>query len=129
MVSCCCSSLDRLLTKTLIEICDCPSNNFRHFSNRSEWIDGLDYWSLEENIFKSDFCQNSLYFHEDLRLYFPRDEQVILSPIDLISSKVCRIVDHLPKRLQNLIDQQKDFYFENVNCSIGGQCSLKCEDI
>lgn len=72
MISSCCPLNDRLLTNYLIENSNSTSNYFHNFSNKSQWIDGLDIWSLTEINRKNFLHQNNFDFHSDLGLYLPK---------------------------------------------------------
>lgn len=108
MVSSCSISLNVLLTKRLIEVCDFSANDIHRFSNRSEWIEGLDQWLDEEKLSPSP-SSPSVHFDEDLRLYLPvensKDARLKVSP------KLNSIYHEcLSARLQELAEKVKDLY-------------------
>ena len=113
MVSSCSFSLNVLLTKRLIEVGDFSSNDSHRFSNRSEWIDGLDQWLNEEKLSPSP-SSPSVHFDEDLRLYLPvensKDARLKVSP------KLNSIYHEcLPARLQVLVEKVKDLYLAGAD--------------
>ena len=105
MISPCSLSSNVSLTKRLIEVGQCSSSDVHRFSNRSEWIDGLDQWSIGETL---PSLSPSLQFDQDLRLYFPAEKSKEVS--SKVSSKWNSLPSNesLPLRLQVLLDKAKD---------------------
>ena len=90
-----------------------------HFRNNSQWINGLNRWSQNEQIFSAD----SEAFDQDLRIFYPKiHSKSIEKDKDKSLSIVLSFVDRsLPQRLQELIVKQnlsylhEDFRRQSLN--------------
>ncbi|CAF2699070.1 unnamed protein product [Rotaria sp. Silwood2] len=113
----CCPSIDRSLTRHLIELSNSPFKSFSRFSHRPEWADGLDIWSsIENSNTKNDLSRRHLDFHNDIGLYLPRHEKPNSAPISLkglhLNSKITN--NHFtPERIRQLLKKEKDLLIEN----------------
>ncbi|CAF1187882.1 unnamed protein product [Rotaria sp. Silwood1] len=113
----CCPSIDRSLTKHLIELSNSPFKSFSRFSHRPEWADGLDIWSsIENSNTKNDLSRRHLDFHNDIGLYLPRHEKPNSAPISLkglhLNSKITNN-NFTPERIRQLLKKEKDLLIEN----------------
>ncbi|CAF1304697.1 unnamed protein product [Rotaria sordida] len=114
----CCPSIDRSLTRDLIELSNSPFKSYSHFAHRAEWADGIDIWSSMENSNrKNDFYRRHVDFHSDIGLYLPRHEKPNSAPISLkglqLNSKITTNKNLTPERIQQLLKKEKDLLTEN----------------
>lgn len=114
----CSSSIDRSLTKRLI---DCSNNPLKIssscFAHSPEWADGLDIWSSSQtSTTKPENSRRQFDFHRDLGLYLPRHEKPNSAPIsskNLHHHSTPTITQLPPERLRILIRREKDFLLQN----------------
>lgn len=118
----CCPSIDRSLTKRLIECSNNPSKvNSSCFAHTPEWVDGLDIWSSSQiSSTKTDVPRRQLDFHRDIGLYLPRHEKPNSAPISTKNlhhhhhHHSTAAITHLPpERLRILIRKEKDLLLQN----------------
>jgi hypothetical protein len=101
MVSYCSTGNNRSLTKYLIEASkkSSSSKSFHNFMNKSQWIDGLDIWSLNDinHILKSD-----LEFHQDIGIYLPK-----LDKTNLITKSNLICLNEINERFKEVFEKEE----------------------
>lgn len=121
----CSSSIDRSLTKRLIDCSNNPSKiSSSCFAHTPEWADGLDIWTSSHiSTTKPENSRRQLDFHRDLGIYLPRHEKPNSAPISLKTihhHSTVPITQLPPERLRILIRREKDLLLQNdlPNCPI-----------
>ena len=112
----CSPSIDRSLTKRLIELSTSPSKISSRFAHTAEWVEGLNQWAPTDiSTSKNYFSPRHLHFHAEIGLYLPRYEKPNSAPTSFktlpMNSKMTTM-NLAPERIQQLLRKEKELLVE-----------------